>query len=77
MRKDDQTIIPMGGLELSLHEVEVLLDVVISMFHISSNLKTDTPNELKAIREKLTLLKKDLREEENIRASIIYDSNSK
>lgn len=73
MRKEDiDNIVPIGSLQLSYFEIEALLDLVISMFSISNSLRSDVPEELKAIRQKLSLLKEELKTEMNNRRSIVY-----
>ena len=64
-----------GSLELSMDEIEMLGDVVISMFDLSYAMNQQVPEELKAIREKLSILKEDLWTEHKRRVDLLNAAN--
>lgn len=49
-----------GSLEISLPELEMLESVVLSLFELNHAMKQSTPEELKAMREKIYMLREDL-----------------
>ena len=64
-----------GSLELSMDEIEMMGDIVISMFDLSYAMNQHAPEELKAIREKLSILKEDLWAEYKRRIDLLNAAN--
>ena len=60
-----------GSLEISIHEIEMLSELVTSMFMISHAMNQPVPEELKAVRDKLGILKDDLLKEHIRRISLM------
>ncbi len=61
-----------GNLELSLDEAEILSDLVVNAYDFIHAIKGTVPQELHAIRDKLSLLRSSLREEDRNRKSILH-----
>lgn len=49
-----------GSLEISLPELEMLEGIVLSLFELNHSMKQSPPEELKALREKIYMLREDL-----------------
>ena len=60
-----------GSLELSIHEIEMLSDIIISIFELNYAMRQNVPEEIKAVRDKLSILKQDLIAEHKRRISLI------
>lgn len=60
-----------GSLELSIHEIEMLSDLIISIFELNYAMRQNVPEEIKAVRDKLSILKQDLLAEHKRRITLI------
>lgn len=60
-----------GSLEISLPELEMMEGIVHSIFHINYAMKQEVPEELKALREKMSILRSDLVKEYERRMSLM------
>lgn len=60
-----------GSLEISLPELEMLEGIVLSLFELNHSMKQSTPEELKAIREKIYMLRTDLVREYHRRVDLM------
>lgn len=49
-----------GSLEISVPELEILNGIVVSLFELNYSMNQRVPEELKAIREKIAILRADL-----------------
>ena len=60
-----------GSLELSIHETEMISDILISMFELNYAMRQNVPEEIKAVRDKLSILKQDLLAEHKRRINLL------
>ena len=60
-----------GSLEISLPELEMLEGIVLSLFELNHSMKQSTPEELKALREKICMLREDLVREYHRRINLM------
>lgn len=60
-----------GSLELSISEIEMLSSITISLFELNYSMNSQVPEELKAVRDKLYILKTDLLNEYDRRVELI------
>ena len=60
-----------GSLEISLPELEMLEGIVLSLFELNHSMKQSTPEELKALREKIYMLREDLVREYHRRIELL------
>ena len=72
-RKSDLALeyVNLGRLELNLNEAEMLLAILQSVFGVGRAANTKLPQELIAIREKLSLLVASLKEEQTRRDALL------
>ena len=60
-----------GSLEVSLPELEMLEGVVHSLFHMNYAMRQEIPEELKALRQKISILRGDLVNEYDRRMALM------